>query len=104
MLKTFGLPIIFVLDDRKAFQAHPFLGIRACFNFYILAQEGPRDFLNTPKCSQCSHLYKTYEATYALKSKIFEIWPKNHIFAIGSTVFLRIFVYWHRKVVETIRI
>ena len=35
-----------------------------CYSdFCISAQEGPRDFSDTAKCSQWPHLYTTYEAT-----------------------------------------
>ena len=56
-------------------------------DFCISAQEGPRDFLNTAKCSQWPHLYMTCEATYSSKCKFNEIWPKNRIFGIRGTIF-----------------
>ena len=43
----------------------------------IFAPEGRRDFSNTAKLPQRPHLYKTYEATYALKGLLFEKIPKN---------------------------
>ena len=36
------------------------------------APEGRRDLLNTAKLPQWPHLYKSYEATYALKRLLFE--------------------------------
>ena len=41
------------------------------------APEGRRDFLNTPKCAQGTHLYKCYEATYTLKRLVSEKIAKN---------------------------
>ena len=54
-----------------------FLVIRVICEFRILAQEGRRDFLDTPKCSQWPCLYTTYEATYARKCLFLEIFSKN---------------------------
>ena len=41
------------------------------------APEGRRDLLNTAKLPQWPHLYKSYEATYALKRLLFEKIAKN---------------------------
>ena len=36
-------------------------------DFCIPVQEGPKDYPDTPKQAQSSHLYSSYEATCALK-------------------------------------
>ena len=41
------------------------------------APEGRKDFLNTPKCAQGTHLYKCYESTYTLKPLVMEKIAKN---------------------------
>ena len=51
-------------------------------NFCISVHEGLRDYLNTPKCSQLSHLYETYEATYAPKRSENDIIAKNCFFRL----------------------
>ena len=78
MIKIFGLPIIFVFEYMRSFQA--IFWIRAVLNFCKSVQEGPRDFSNTAKCSQLPHLYMTCEATYSLKRIFWEILPKNRFF------------------------
>ena len=59
------------------FWPRPLLAYREIRQKPNLTQEGRRDFLNTPKCAQWPHLYTTYEATYGLKSLLFEIFAKN---------------------------
>ena len=59
------------------------------------APEGRRDFSNTPKCAQWSHLCRWYEATYMLKRSVFEIFAKNCFLCTGKaknwffTIFLK---------------
>ena len=62
-------------------------------DFCNSVQEGPRDFLNTPKCSQWPHLYTTCEATYALKCLFSEKIAKNCFLATrtGKNRFFAIF-------------
>ena len=57
------------------------------------APEGRRDFSNTPKYAQRSHLYRCYEATYTLKRLVFEIFAKNGFLCtrLGENWFFTIF-------------
>ena len=64
-------------DNLDFFWPRPYWRIAKLGKKPNLTQEGRRDFLNTPKCAQCPHLYTTYEATYGLKSLLFEIFAKN---------------------------
>ena len=65
------------LYGMRAIWATPFFCFRVLVDFCNSVQEGPRDFLNTPKCSQWPHLYTTCEATYALKCLFSEKIAKN---------------------------
>ena len=61
------------------------------------APEGRRDFLNTAKLPQWPHLYKSYEATYALKCLLFEKIAKNR-FTYSRTWLKIVFLQFTRKV------
>ena len=63
--------------DHTHFWATPFLRIPGRSYFCNSAHEGPRDFSDTANCSEWPHLYKSYEATYALKRLSFKIIAKN---------------------------
>ena len=64
MPKIFLLYTIIALDGRQVFLATPFLTDLACPpHFFISAQEGRKDLLDTAKCSQWPHLCKCFEAT-----------------------------------------
>ena len=52
----------------KFFHLQNFLGLGG--KICISAQEARRDFSDVAKCSQSSHLYTTYEATYSLKCMV----------------------------------
>ena len=56
--------------------------------FCILVQESPSDNSDTPKQAQSSHLYTSYEATYALKWSGAEIFDNNQ-FLVARTRFIR---------------
>ena len=54
-----------------------------------LAPEGRRDFSDTSKCAQESHLYRRYEATYSLKRLVSEKIAKNYFLTYANSVILR---------------
>ena len=60
----------------------PHWGCRTWSNWWIWVQKGCKDFSDTPKCSQCPHLYQSYEATYTLKCLFFEKIAKNEFLPI----------------------
>ena len=59
------------------FRPRPYWRIAKLAENPNLAQEGRRDFLNIPKCSQLPHLYTTYESTYTSKCSVFVKIAKN---------------------------
>ena len=84
------------------FRPRPVFWFCVSLIFRNFGPEGRRDSIFSLKLPQWPHLYKTYEATYALKCSEKEIFAKNLILGIRPTVLGWIFVSWPRIVLETI--